>query len=95
MFAILARLGFLFYWIFDNIAILSKIKFLKNYDAKLAGKRAATAWTFALISSLIGIAITYSELYKEAQKLMEQRKITFESDNEDMKQEYKKLRALH
>ena len=29
---ILIRLGFLFYWVFDNIAILTKVKLLKNVD---------------------------------------------------------------
>lgn len=29
---ILCRLGFLLYWIFDNISILAKIKFFQNVD---------------------------------------------------------------
>mgnify|MGYP007096058392 CR=1 FL=1 len=35
--SILSRLGFFFYWIFDNIAILSKIKFLNSFDKEING----------------------------------------------------------
>jgi hypothetical protein len=29
---VLARLGFFFYWVFDNIQILAKVKFLEGVD---------------------------------------------------------------
>lgn len=48
---VLNRLAFLLYWIFDNIAILSSIKFLSN-DPKKFGKYGAFFWFWALIISL-------------------------------------------
>ena len=59
---ILIRLGFLFYWVFDNIAILTKVKLLKNVDQKQAAKRAATFWLIALVISVILVLITFYEL---------------------------------
>ena len=32
--AVLARLGFLFYWFFDNLSVLIKIKFFQSMDLK-------------------------------------------------------------
>jgi len=49
---VLTRLGFLLYWIFDNLAILSAIKFIKR-DAKAYAKKGATFWLIALVLSLI------------------------------------------
>jgi len=51
-FNILNRLGFLGYWFFDNLQILSKVNFLK-LDAKKNAKIGAIFWFFALIFALV------------------------------------------
>jgi peroxin-11B len=51
-FNILNRLGFLGYWFFDNLNILSKVNFLK-LDAKKNAKIGAIFWFFALIFALV------------------------------------------
>jgi peroxin-11B len=55
---ILSRLGFLFYYLFDNISILSSIKFIHT-DAKFVNKLASFGWAiglvFALIKDFIGL----------------------------------------
>lgn len=51
-FNILNRLGFLGYWFFDNLQILSKVNFLK-LDPKKNAKIGAIFWFFALIFALV------------------------------------------
>eukprot|EP00347_Sterkiella_histriomuscorum_P005562 403356134 len=62
---ILARLGFLFYWVFDNIQILAKVKYLEGVDKEVAGKRAATFWLLGLIFTLILVLIQWYETQQE------------------------------
>ncbi len=54
---ILSRLGFFFYWIFDNIQILAKVKFLEGVDKEKAAKRAAFFWLLGLIFSVAVVVI--------------------------------------
>ena len=49
---VITRVGFLLYWIFDNLAILSKLKIV-DMDTKSLGKRGSTFWFIALLSTLI------------------------------------------
>ncbi|KAM3131227.1 hypothetical protein pb186bvf_016685 [Paramecium bursaria] len=49
---ILQRAWFALYWVFDNIQILSTIKFI-NGDPKKAAKIAATFWLLALLTGLL------------------------------------------
>ena len=60
-----SRVGFLLYWIFDNIQILSKIKFLDGVDTAKAAKRAATFWLIAL---LFGLAVVLINMYETTQE---------------------------
>lgn len=62
---ILSRLGFLFYWIFDNIQILAKVKFLEGVDTAKAAKRAAFFWLLGLVFSVIVVAIQIIETSQE------------------------------
>lgn len=50
--AILARLGFLGYWIFDNLAVLTKVKFLTSLDLKATARRASKCWLIGLFFTL-------------------------------------------
>lgn len=70
---ILSRLGFLFYWIFDNIAILSKVKYLEGFDKEKAAKRAAFFWLIGLIFSIISVLVAMYETALEEAELRERR----------------------
>ena len=59
--AILARLGFLFYWLFDNLSVLIKVKFLTKFDLKPMSRRASKCWLFGIWVSILCALI---ELYK-------------------------------
>ena len=48
----IVRIAFLLYWLFDNLAILSKIKVI-TMDTKALGKKGATFWFIALLAQLI------------------------------------------
>ena len=61
---LLNRLGFLLYWIFDNIAILANIKFL-TADAKKFNKYGAFFWFLSLVFSLIQSFRKLSECCKK------------------------------
>lgn len=67
---VVTRVGFLLYWLFDNLAILSKLKIL-NMDVKQLGKRGATFWFIALLSTLLltlkNIFINFRKISKATQ----------------------------
>ena len=69
---ILSRLGFFFYWIFDNIQILAKVKFLEGVDKEKAAKRAAFFWFLGLIFSVATVVIQMLEVAQEEAKLKQQ-----------------------
>eukprot|EP00357_Protocruzia_adherens_P013598 CAMPEP_0114989140 /NCGR_PEP_ID=MMETSP0216-20121206/10019_1 /TAXON_ID=223996 /ORGANISM="Protocruzia adherens, Strain Boccale" /LENGTH=234 /DNA_ID=CAMNT_0002352059 /DNA_START=224 /DNA_END=928 /DNA_ORIENTATION=+ len=49
---IITRIGFFFYWVFDNLAVLSTIKFL-HYDAKSVAKKAFLSWFIGLSATMV------------------------------------------
>ena len=52
MLNLITRIGFFFYWIFDNLAILSKIKVL-SFETKPLSRKGASCWFIALLATLI------------------------------------------
>ena len=62
---VITRVGFLLYWIFDNLAILSKIKLL-DMDVKALGKKGSTFWFIALLSTFI---LTLKNIFINIQKI--------------------------
>lgn len=50
---IICRLSFLFYWIFDNLAVLVKVKFLTSLDLKSTARRASQFWLIGIILSIV------------------------------------------
>lgn len=68
---VLARLGFLCYWFFDNLSVLIKVKFLDrsrgldNWDLKAMARRASKCW---LIGIWLSILVSSLELYKASKK---------------------------
>jgi hypothetical protein len=47
------RLAFLLYWIFDNLGVLIKIKFINGFDLTNALRRANTFWLLGLALGII------------------------------------------
>ena len=52
---VLCRLAFLFYWIFDNLAVLIKVKFIQNMDLKATSRRAAKFWLLGIWLGIITV----------------------------------------
>ena len=50
---ILARIAFAFYWLFDNLSVLIKVKFLTNFELKQMARRASKCWLLGIILSII------------------------------------------
>jgi hypothetical protein len=67
IFEILSKLGFFFYWIFDNIQILASIKFL-NADANYHLKMASTSWVIGLIFGLAKNVWDLMKLFNQKSK---------------------------
>ena len=51
--SVLTRLAFLLYWVFDNLGVLIKIKFITSLDLANATKRANGFWLIGLILGII------------------------------------------
>ena len=69
---ILSRIGFFFYWIFDNLQILAKVKFLEGVDKEKAGKRAAFFWLVGLLFSIALVIVQMVETAKEEAALAQE-----------------------
>ena len=62
---ILCRLAFAFYWLFDNLAVLIKVKFLTSFDLKAMARRASKCW---LVGIWLGILVACIELSKASNR---------------------------
>jgi hypothetical protein len=70
--AILARLGFLFYWLFDNLAVLIKVKFIQNMDLKATARKASKCWLFGIVLSIVcALMAIYKTAAKQTKLLLE------------------------
>lgn len=86
---ILNRLGFMGYWFFDNLQVLSKINFLKLDSAK-NGKIASLFWFFALIFALI-LDMRNFVRYTEDQAQIERLLINCREDEVDVRRNQLRL----
>ena len=64
---ILSKLGFFFYWIFDNIQILANIKFIQA-DPQYHLKIASWGWLIGIVFALIKNLMDLTKLLNEKQK---------------------------
>ena len=62
---ILARIAFMFYWLFDNLAVLIKVKFLTGFELPKMARRASKCW---LAGIWLSILVALIELYKASTK---------------------------
>eukprot|EP00351_Strombidinopsis_sp_SopsisLIS2011_P005882 CAMPEP_0116876860 /NCGR_PEP_ID=MMETSP0463-20121206/8725_1 /TAXON_ID=181622 /ORGANISM="Strombidinopsis sp, Strain SopsisLIS2011" /LENGTH=148 /DNA_ID=CAMNT_0004523733 /DNA_START=170 /DNA_END=616 /DNA_ORIENTATION=+ len=72
--SILSRLSFLFYWLFDNISVLIKVKFFHGMELKPNQRRASKFWLLGIILSIILIFVNLSDITKAEAKLILKRK---------------------
>lgn len=69
--AVLTRLAFLFYWLFDNLGVLIKIKFITSLNLANAVRRANKFWLLGLVLTIIGAVRTLVKLAAEGKALKE------------------------
>ena len=68
--SILSRLAFLFYWLFDNITVLIKVKFFQGYDLKANQRRASKAWLLGLFFGIVLIFVNLKDIAAAEAKLL-------------------------
>ena len=68
--SVATRLAFLFYWLFDNLSVLIKIKFITRFDLANATKRANGFWLLGLILGLIHAIRNLLQVVKEHSTLL-------------------------
>ena len=73
--ALIPRIAFFFYWIFDTMIVLGKINFMKNIDMKWITHKWALCWTVANFSGIISHIIELVEVGKEEAKLIAQKRV--------------------
>ena len=61
----MCRIAFAFYWFFDNLAVLIKVKFLTSFDLKPMARRASKCWLMGIWLSILTALI---ELYKASNR---------------------------
>ena len=83
---VLQRITFGLYWIFDNISVLSSIKFLK-YDAKQNAKNGAFFWFLALLLGQIVAILKLADLADQEAQLSKKER------NDETKKQLKVIQA--
>ena len=67
----MARLFFAFYWLFDNLAVLIKVKFLTRFDLKQMARRASKCWLTGIwLSILVALINLYKASNRQSQLLL-------------------------
>jgi len=73
--ALIPRVAFFFYWIFDTLIVLTKIKFLTNTDLKWLTHKWACFWQCANLVGILSAIIELVEIGKEEVKLIAQKRV--------------------
>ncbi len=95
---ILARLAFLCYWFFDNLAVLVKVKFLTSFELKQMSRRAAKCWLAGIwLSILVALIELYKASTKQSQLLLskanQSKSDGRNDDNEEWQSQMKAVKA--
>lgn len=72
---IIPRIAFFFYFIFDTLIVLTKIKFLHNTDIKWLTHKWASMWQIANLVGILGAIVDLVEIGKAEVKLIAQRRV--------------------
>ena len=78
--ALIPRVAFFFYWIFDTLIVLTKIKFLTNTDLKWLTHKWAAFWQLANLTGILSAIIELVEIGKEEVKLIAQKRVANSSN---------------
>jgi len=78
---IVPRIAFFFYFIFDMLIILTKIKFLTNTDLKWLTHKWASFWQIANLVGILGAIVELVEIGKEEVKLIAQKRVASTNSN--------------
>lgn len=68
--ALIPRVAFFFYWIFDSLIVLTKIKFLTGTDLKWLTHKWASLWQIANLTGILGALVELFEIGQEEVKLI-------------------------
>ncbi len=97
---VICRAAFLWYWFFDNLSVLIKIKFINSLDFDSINRKACKFWLLGCLTGMfLAIYSMVNDMKKETELLLLKAKVK-PSDNSDTKaidenawkQELKKLR---
>ena len=81
---VLCRASFLWYWFFDNLSVLIKIKFINSLDFNSINKKAFKFWLLGcLIGMFLAVLGMVKEMKKEAELLLLKAKSKSVSDSKD------------
>lgn len=73
--ALIPRIAFFIFWLFDHLVILTKIKVLNGWDAKWIQFRWALCWTIANWVSIIGAIVELCEINKDEAKFIAAKRV--------------------
>jgi hypothetical protein len=83
---ILCRASFLWYWFFDNLSVLIKIKFISSLDFNSINRKAAKFWLLGcLIGAFMAVYGMVNDMKKEAELLILKSKIKASGESLDPK----------
>jgi hypothetical protein len=88
--AVLTRLAFFFYWVFDNLGVLIKVKFIKSLEMAPTLRRANSFWLLGLVLTIIGGIRSLLKLAVEGKELKLKSK---EMDEATYKEAANKIKA--
>ena len=75
------RIAYFFYWVFDMLIVLTKIKFMTNTDIKWLTHKWASFWQVANLVGILAAIVELVEIGKEEAKLIAQKRVTSSGNN--------------
>ena len=92
---LIPRIAFFFFWLFDHLVILQKIKVLPNVDIKWVTHKWAFCWFIANTTTAIAAIVDLVSLAKEQAKLIAQKRVQQANGNQkstdEMRQKEKEI----
>jgi len=89
---VLCRISFMIYWVFDNLFILTKVKFLTSFEKTHMQLRSAQFWMMGILFSLAIVAVNFSDIFRDQAEVM--RKFASASSDQERKDANDKRKQL-
>lgn len=83
--ALTTRLLFAFYWLFDNLVVLVKIKFINSIDLKTVSDKSFQFWFLALIFMIWHAIHNLFKISKDMASVRKHKETSVKEQNEAMK----------